>query len=297
MSAAPGLALPARRPARRGLTFVRYLVRRPAAALAVIVLLLLIVVSIAAPVVAPYPPMQTSLDLQFLRPSLAHPFGTDELGRDLLSRVIWGGRITLATAAGSIAIASVIGVPLGLVSGYFGRWLDAALMRLVDVLLAIPSILVALGLVAMFGRSTVNVIIAVGIVNIPAFARLTRASTLAVKDEDFVAATEAMGAGYGYILIRTILPNAMGPILVQMAVTGATAILLASALSFLGLGIQPPTPDWGSMLSTGRSYLSQAPWYGIFPGLAVAITVFSLDELSKALQDLLGTEARTELGL
>jgi ABC-type dipeptide/oligopeptide/nickel transport system permease subunit len=278
-------------------TFFRYLSRRPLAALAVVVLLLLVVVSVAAPIVAPYGPMKADLALQFERPSFAHPFGTDELGRDILSRIIWGGRLTLATAAGSIALSAVVGVPIGLVGGYFGGWIDAVLMRLVDVLLAIPAILVALGLLAMFGRSTGNVIVAVGIVNIPAFARLTRASTLSVKGEDFVAATEAMGAGYGYLLFRTILPNAAGPILVQTAVTGATAILLASALSFLGLGIQPPTPDWGAMLSTGRSYLSQAPWYGIFPGLAVAITVFALDELSKALQDLLGATTRTELAL
>lgn len=276
---------------------LRYVRHRPVSALAGLLLLAIVATSLLAPLLAPYDPMHTDLGVQLQGPSARHVFGTDELGRDLFTRVMFGGRLALLTALGSVAIAAVVGIPLGLLGGYFGRWLDAVVMRLVDVLLAIPSILVALGLLAMFGRSTINVIVAVGIVNIPAFARLTRASTLTVKEEDFVLATRSMGAGYAYLLFRTILPNAIGPILVQVAVTGATAILLASALSFLGLGIQPPTPDWGAMLSTGRSYLSQAPWYGIFPGLAVAVTVFCFDELSKALQDVLGGRTSAELSL
>jgi peptide/nickel transport system permease protein len=211
--------------------------------------------------------------------------------------VLYGGQTALLTALGAVVLASLVGIPLGLVSGYFGGWIDAVAMRVVDVLLAIPSILIALGLIAMFGRGTDNVILAVGIVNIPAFARLTRATTLSVKEHDYVQATQAMGAGYVYLQACTILPNAIGPILVQMAVTGATAILLASALSFLGLGIQPPTADWGTVLSIGRQHLFEAPWYGIFPGLAITITVYALDELSKALQDMLGTRLRAELGV
>jgi ABC-type dipeptide/oligopeptide/nickel transport system permease subunit len=278
-------------------TFLVYLRQRPTSAIAVAVLLLLAVISLLAPVLAPRDPNQTNLIRQFEPPSMLNFFGTDELGRDLFSRVIYGGQTALLTALGAVALAALVGIPLGLVSGYFGRWVDAVAMRIVDVLLAIPSILIALGLIAMFGRGTLNVIVAVGIVNIPAFARLTRATTLSVKEQDYVHATQAMGAGYGYLLALTILPNAVGPILVQMAVTGATAILLASALSFLGLGIQPPTSDWGQMLSIGRQHLFEAPWYGIFPGLAIALTVYSLDELSKALQDLLGTHARAELSL
>lgn len=265
--------------------------------MAVGVLAMLVLVSLLAPVLAPRDPNQTDLIRQFEPPSGINFFGTDELGRDLFSRVMYGGQTALLTALGAVVLASAIGIPLGLISGYFGAWVDAVAMRVVDVLLAVPSILIALGLIAMFGRGTVNVIVAVGIVNIPAFARLTRATTLSVKEHDFVRATQAMGAGYGYLLGLTILPNAIGPILVQMAVTGATAILLASALSFLGLGIQPPTADWGQMLSIGRQHLFEAPWYGIFPGLAIAITVYSLDELSKALQDFLGTRARAELSL
>lgn len=275
----------------------RYARRRPIGAVAALLLVAIVAMSVLAPLIAPYDPMHTDLASQLRGPSPAHLFGTDELGRDVFSRVMYGGRLALLTALGSVVIAAVAGVPLGLVAGYFGRWVDAVVMRVVDVLLAIPSILVALGLLAMFGRGTINVIIAVGIVNIPAFARLTRASTLTVKEEDFVLATRSLGAGYGYLLLRTILPNALGPILVQVAVTAATAILLASALSFLGLGIQPPTPDWGAMLSTGRSYLSQAPWYGIFPGLAVAVTVFCFDELSKVMQDVLGGRTAEELSL
>jgi peptide/nickel transport system permease protein len=264
---------------------------------AVGVLTLLALVSLFAPLIAPHDPNQTNLIHQFDPPSLSSLFGTDELGRDLFSRVLYGGQTALLTALGAVALASIVGIPLGLISGYFGRWADAAIMRVVDVLLAIPAILIALGLIAMFGRGTTNVIVAVGIVNIPAFARLTRATTLQVKEHDYVRATLSMGAGYGYLLARTILPNAAGPILVQMAVTGATAILLASALSFLGLGIQPPTSDWGTMLSIGRQHLFEAPWYGIFPGLAIAVTVYALDELSKALQELLGTQTRAELSL
>ncbi|MBV9171148.1 MAG: ABC transporter permease [Chloroflexi bacterium] len=259
--------------------------------------MLLALISLFAPVIAPHDPNQTNLINQFDPPSASSLFGTDELGRDLFSRVLYGGQTALLTALGAVALASIVGIPLGLISGYFGRWADAVIMRVVDVLLAIPAILIALGLIAMFGRGTVNVIVAVGIVNIPAFARLTRATTLLVKEHDYVQATQAMGAGYAYLLARTILPNAIGPILVQMAVTGATAILLASALSFLGLGIQPPTSDWGTMLSIGRQHLFEAPWYGIFPGLAIAVTVYALDELSKALQDLLGARTRAELSL
>ena len=278
-------------------TFVAYLRQRPTSAVAVALLAAVAAVSLLAPVIAPHDPNATNLIRQFEPPSALSFFGTDELGRDLFSRVLYGGQTALLTALGAVALASIVGIPLGLISGYFGRWVDAVTMRLVDVLLAIPAILIALGLIAMFGRGTVNVIVAVGIVNIPAFARLTRATTLVVKEQDYVHATQAMGAGYLYLLGRTILPNAAGPILVQMAVTAATAILLASALSFLGLGIQPPTSDWGTMLSIGRQHLFEAPWYGIFPGLAIAMTVYALDELSRVLQDLLGTHMRAELSL
>ena len=278
-------------------TFASYLRQRPASAVAVALLVAIALLSLFAPLIAPRDPNATNLIRQFEPPSNLNFFGTDELGRDLFSRVLYGGQTALLTALGAVVLAAGVGVPLGLISGYFGRWVDALTMRVIDVLLAIPAILIALGLIAMFGRGTVNVIVAVGIVNIPAFARLTRATTLAVKEQDYVHATQAMGAGYSYLLGRTILPNAVGPILVQMAVTGATAILLASALSFLGLGIQPPTSDWGTMLSIGRQHLFEAPWYGIFPGLAIALTVYALDELSRVLQDLLGTHTRAELSL
>jgi ABC-type dipeptide/oligopeptide/nickel transport system permease subunit len=278
-------------------TFLQALRSRPTSAFAVGLLATIVLLSLLAPLLAPHDPLETDLAIQFVPPSSAYPFGTDELGRDLFSRVLYGGRVALLTAAGSVALAALVGIPLGLISGYFGGWADGVAMRVVDVLLAIPAILIALGLIAMFGRGTVNVIVAVGVVSIPAFARITRASTLSVKAQDYVLATRAIGAGSGYLLPSTILPNASGPILVQMAVTAATAIMLASALSFLGLGIQPPTPDWGSMLSIGRQHLFEAPRYGIFPGLAIALTVFALDELSKLLQDLLGGPTRSELAL
>jgi peptide/nickel transport system permease protein len=186
-------------------TFLPYLRQRPTGAVAIGVLALLALISLLALVVAPHDPNQTSLIHQFDPPSGVNFFGTDELGRDLFSRVLYGGQTALLTALGAVALASLIGIPLGLLSGYFGRWVDALAMRIVDVLLAIPSILIALGLIAMFGRGTANVIVAVGIVNIPAFARLTRATPLSVNERDFAHATQAMGAGYGYLLARTSL--------------------------------------------------------------------------------------------
>ena len=214
---------------------------------------------------------------QFKAPSLPHPFGTDEFGRDILSRVIHGARISLLTGAVAVLIGGTVGVPLGLLGGFAGGLADAAIMRVLDFLLAIPAILLAMVIIAILGPGSFNAMLAVGVVSIPSFARLTRASTLSLKERSVVVATRALGVGPAYLMFRTILLNALTPIVVQVAVTAAVAMLLEAALSFLGLGTQPPTPSWGSMLNTGRSFLHQAPWYGLFPGIVITLSVLSLE--------------------
>jgi peptide/nickel transport system permease protein len=239
-----------------------------------------------APWIAPQDPLAQNRAEQFLAPSLPHPFGTDEFGRDILSRVIHGARVSLLTGAVAVLIGAVIGVPLGLLGGFVGGVTDAAIMRVLDFLLAVPAILLAMVIIAILGPGSFNAMLAVGVVSIPSFARLTRASTLSLKEREFVVATRALGVGPAYLMFRTILLNALTPIVVQVAVTGAVAMLLEAALSFLGLGTQPPTPSWGSMLNTGRSFLHQAPWYGLFPGIVITLSVLCLNALADVLRSL-----------
>lgn len=243
--------------------------------------------ALLAPLVVPYSPLSQAFN-PLLGPSLAHPLGTDELGRDLLSRVLNGAAVSLITAAGAAAIAASVGVPIGLVGGYFGGWIDAVEMRVMDVVLAVPDIIFALVVVAILGPGDWNTLIAIAVVSVPAFARLTRASTLALRGLDFVRAERAMGASNTDIVLRTILPNSSGPIIVQFVITASLAIIIEAGLSFLGLGTQPPNPSWGAMLQTSRSYLAQDPWYGFFPGLALAVTVGALDSLGRGLHVVLG---------
>jgi peptide/nickel transport system permease protein len=244
----------------------------------------LAVTAVLAPWVAPRDPLAQSRAEGFRPPSLAHPFGTDEFGRDILSRVIHGARISLLTGVVAVLIGGLVGVPLGLVGGFAGGLPDALIMRVLDFLLAVPAILLAMVIIAVLGPGSFNAMLAVGVVSVPAFARLTRASTLALKEREFVVATRALGVGPAYLMFRTILLNAMTPIVVQVAVTAAVAMLLEAALSFLGLGTQPPAPSWGSMLNAGRSFLYQAPWYGLFPGAVITLSVLSLNALADALQ-------------
>ncbi|MHB1533384.1 MAG: ABC transporter permease [Acidimicrobiales bacterium] len=214
-------------------------------------------------------------------PSIAHPFGTDELGRDILARTIYGSRISLLTAALATFIAVVAGIPIGLAAGFFAGKTDAVLMRAMDVLLSIPAVVLAMTMIAVLGTGTFNAIYAIGIIGIPSIARLTRAGVLAERDAEYVVGTRALGASRRYILLRTILPNISSPIIAQMAITAEIAILLQAALSFLGLGTPPPTPTWGQMLSDSQSFLAQAPWYGLFPGIVLTITVLCLDIVAR----------------
>jgi ABC-type dipeptide/oligopeptide/nickel transport system permease subunit len=227
-------------------------------------------------------------------PSRGHWFGTDELGRDIVARVIYGARTSLVTAAGAVAIAALIGVPIGVVAGFFGGWRDAILMRVVDVLLALPGILFAMALIAVLGRSQAAALIAVGITGIPSFARVTRAQVMSLRKRDFVTAVEAFGGSSTYNMFFTVLPNSWSPILVQVVVLSSVAILLEAALAFLGVGIPPPTPSWGEMLRTGKSYLHDAPYYAVLPGLVLTLTILSFDTIGRALTTML--EDRHEIG-
>ncbi|MHB8621221.1 MAG: ABC transporter permease, partial [Chloroflexota bacterium] len=231
-----------------------------------------------------YSPFVMSPDAALAGPSAQHLFGTDEFGRDLLSRVIWGARISLGTAAAVVAVSAAIGIPLGLITGYFRGAVDTAIMRFIDAILAFPAILLAMGLIAVLGQSTLNGIIAVTVVSIPAFARLSRASTLEQGSLDYVTAAVVLGASHRRILFRTILPNALPPLIVQAAFTATQAVLLEASLSFLGLGTKPPNPSWGGMLSTSRDYLYRSPTYGLFPGILLAVLVMALNSLADGLQ-------------
>ncbi|WP_108660207.1 ABC transporter permease [Acuticoccus kandeliae] len=279
---------------RGTLSVLARLMSRPGSALALLFLVVLVLAAAFADFLPLAPYKQSLLD-SLLGQSQKYWFGTDELGRDILSRVVYGARTSLLTAAGAVAVAAAFGIPIGLVGGFFGGWRDAALMRLVDVLLALPAILFAMALIAVLGRSQVAAFVAVGITGIPTFARIVRAQTLALRKRDFVTAVESFGGSSGYSMFRTILPNAWSPILVQVVVLCSVAILLEAALAFLGVGVAPPTPSWGEMLRTGKSYLHEAPTYALLPGIVLTLTILAFDTLGRALGTIL--EDRHDRGL
>lgn len=262
---------------------IRRVLSHPGALISVAYLAITIFVSLTAQFLLPIDPLNQDLAFTLEPPGANYWFGTDELGRDILARVIYGARTSLLTAAGAVIIAASIGVPIGLVAGYFGGWRDAILMRIVDVLLALPGILFAMALIAVLGRSQLAALVAVGITGIPSFARITRAQVLSLRQRDFVIAVEALGGSATYNMFRTVLPNAWSPILVQIVILSSVAILLEAALAFLGVGIPPPTPSWGEMLRTGKSFLYEAPTYAVLPGLALTLTILSLDTIGRTL--------------
>ncbi|UIO99776.1 ABC transporter permease [Halobaculum sp. CBA1158] len=234
---------------------------------------------------------------RFAPPSAEHPFGTDNFGRDMLSRTLLGVRISLYVGLTSVAISSAVGVPLGGLAGYAGGAVDDLVMRTMDILMSFPPILVAMTITAVIGPTLNNAILALGLVYIPYFARVTRSEAISVSQEEFVEAAEALGERDSYILFREVLPNAAAPIIVQASISISFAILAAAGLSFLGLGAQPPTPSWGLMLQQAKQYLTQAPWMAIFPGLGIAVTVLGFNLFGDGIRDVLDPNASTEFGV
>ncbi|BCB02779.1 nickel transporter permease [Bacillus sp. KH172YL63] len=251
------------------------------------IVLFFVILAIAAPVIAPQGINEQDLSKRLQAPSSEHWLGTDDFGRDILSRIIHGARISLWVGFFAVIGSSVIGSLLGGVAGYYGRWVDTIISRLFDIMLAFPSILLAIAVVAALGPSLRNALIAIAIINIPNFGRLIRSKVLSVKQEEYVMAAKAIGMSDSRILFSHVLPNSMAPIIVQGTLAIATAIIEAAALGFLGLGAQAPEPEWGKMLSDARQYMLQAPWTMIFPGLAIMLTVLGFNLMGDGLRDAL----------
>jgi peptide/nickel transport system permease protein len=276
-------------PARRAL---RRLLQRKGAVAGLVVIATFIVLAVFTPLIAPFDPIATSWTLVRKPPSALHWFGTDDLGRDILSRVIYGARASLLAGAISVGIALGIGVPFGLLSGYRGGFIDALVSRITDAMLACPFLILAIALAAFLGPSLGNAMIAIGITTAPIFVRLTRGQVMSVKVEDYVEAARAMGNPRWRIALFHILPNIMPALLVQATLSMAAAIIAEAALSFLGLGQQPPTPSWGSMLNAAQRFLTNAPWMALWPGLAIFLVVLSLNLVGDGLRDALDPRER-----
>jgi peptide/nickel transport system permease protein len=250
-----------------------------------LVLLIVTLAAIFAGQVSPYNPTRQDFRVEHEAPSLAHWMGTDEFGRDVLSRIIWGAQASLQAGATAASIALVVGLILGMVAAYYGGRLDNFIMRVMDVVLAFPYILLAIAVVAILGPGLRNAMIAIGIVYVPHYARVVRGAVLSVRARDYVEAARALGARDGRIMVQHVLPNTLAPVIVQTTLNVGTAIIDTAGLSFLGLGTQPPTPDWGNMLSAGRSYVIDSPWIATFPGLAILVTVLAFNLMGDALRD------------
>jgi peptide/nickel transport system permease protein len=267
---------------------LRRFLRKPLAVAGLTIVSMLVLMAVFADFLAPHDPTRPDFAAILQPPSATYWLGTDEIGRDVLSRLIYGARASLQAGLIAVLLAAGIGVPIGLLSGYFRGFLDDfVIMRITDAMMAFPVIVLALALTAIVGASLTTAMVAIGIVYAPIFIRLARAQTLSVRETEYVEAARALGNNHFAIMGRHILPNIVSPIVIQMSVSMATAILVETALSFLGLGVQPPTPSWGSMLRLGVGYLEQAPWVSFWPGFAIFITVLGINLLGDALRDLL----------
>ncbi len=289
MMAAPALpdeleVLPPRRAGWR--QFRGVLMRDKKALAGVLILSLFVLAALFGPFVSPYDPNDMLFEMM-APPSLAHPLGTDDLGRDLLSRIIVGTQISLFVGISTVAIALLIGVGLGLVAGYFGGWIDNIIMRYIDLQWAFPNFIIAVYLVAVFGTGLLNIIVAISLAFVDDFARVARSMVLTIKEEQYIAAARTVGVPTFRIIWRHVLPNAIAPIIVQATVSVSYAILGEASLSFLGLGVEADTPTWGLILADGRSFISRAWWLGIFPGVAIMLTVLSINFIGDALRDFL----------
>ena len=266
---------------------MRRLLRRKSAVFGAAVVAFFVAIAIFASQLSPYDPLQTNFLAVRKAATMAHIFGTDEIGRDVLARVIFGARASLLAGVVSVAIALGLGVPIGLLSGYIGRWVDGLLMRITDAMLACPFLILAIAFAAFLGPSLTNAMIAIGVSAMPIFVRLTRGQTLSVKVEDYVEAAKALGNPHWRIVLRHILPNILPPLMVQATLAIAQAIIAEASLSFLGLGQQPPAPSWGSMLNTAQYFLVIAPWMALWPGLAIFLAVLAFNLLGDGLRDAL----------
>ncbi len=271
---------------------MRRLFKSPVVGVAFVVTLALCAVALLAPVLSPKNPLIMDFRAQLSPPSRAYLLGADSFGRDVLSRLVHGARISMGISLGSVLLSVVIGVPLGCVAGYLGGVMDEVLMNVADGLLSLPPLVIAVALVGILGPSVRNVVFALTVVYTPRFARLSRATVLSLRDQDFVQAVRALGADNGRILIRHIVPNAVAPLLVLATVTFGQALIAESGLSFLGLGAQPPTPTWGSMLSESQRFIQQAPWLPIFPGLIIMLAVLALNVLGDGVRDAIDPKLR-----
>lgn len=284
--------LPSRaRPAARG--FLAKALREPRVVASGSIILLLVLVALCAPLLSPYDPEFMDSSLSLGKASSSHLLGTDQLGRDVVARLIFGARVSLQVSVYAVAIAFVCGVSIGVVSSYFGSWIDAILMRIVDVLLAFPALVLAITVAAYLGPSLRNIVLVIGIVYTPVFARLTYVVTRAIKPVEYVQAARALGASHPRIIFRAILPNSLAPLIVQISLSLGFAILTESGLSFLGVGVPPPAPSWGSEIANARLTLNQAPMLVVWPSVVIAFAILSFNILGDALRDLLDPRIRT----
>jgi peptide/nickel transport system permease protein len=265
--------------------FLSIFIVNKAAMVGAIIILFYILIGLFAPLLAPYDPYKIILEEKLLPPSDDHWMGTDDKGRDILSRILYGSRLSMGVGFAAVAFGAFFGIIFGLVAGYYGKWVDSFIMRMMDVMLAFPGILLALAIISALGPGLLNVTIAVGAFSVPLFARIVRGSTLEVKRLEYIDAIRSLGANDFTIIFKHILPNILSPIIVQGTLRLATAILSAAGLSFLGLGAQPPSPEWGTMLSNGRDFLFSAPYIAIFPGLAISILVLGFNIFGDGLRD------------
>jgi len=285
-------AAPTRSGQRR---FWRRLRRERKALVGLILVALLGVVAIFGPALAPYDPEADDFEL-FAPPSLDHPFGTDSFGRDILSRMAAGTQVSFTVGISVALLSMVVGVTLGLIAGYFGGWVDSLIMRFMDLLWAFPEIILAVGMVAVFGAGIRNIIIAVAVAYLDDFARVVRAEVLRLREEDYTLAARSMGASHGRVMLRHILPNTLAPIIVQATFAVGLGILAESGLTFLGLGVSPSTPTWGLTLNEGRDFIRQAWWISVFPGVAIMVTVLGLNLLGDGLRDTLDVRGVRDAG-
>ena len=282
---APAVAAPMNQTLRR-------LLKSPSAMLGLAIVALLILAGVLAPLLTPYDPEQQNLRAVLQAPSLTHPLGTDQLGRDILARILFGARLTLFIGAFAVAVGVVIGVPLGVISGYYRGTVDLVIQRVMDLMLSFTTFLLALTLVALLGVGLTNVIVAVGVSTIPRFARLVRSSVLSIREVSYIEASLALGVPSHRVLWRHVLPNALAPVIVQATLSMGATILTAAGLGFLGLGVQPPTPEWGAMLGEGRNYIFSQPSVTTFPGLAIFLAVVGFNLLGDGLRDALDPQLR-----